>query len=97
MSQNIIQLLGTQIFPAIVGMALVSLRRKPQEPAIPAFASGGFVLFLKVWGLTYVCALLFGYAFTLAGVSEERTSALAYLIFPSICAFYITKMFLQKK
>lgn len=97
MSTSLIQLLGTQIFPAIVGMAIVGLRRKAQEPSIPSFASGGFILFLKVWGLTYAIALLFGFVFSFAGVSEERTSAFAYLVLPSICAFYITKFFLHKK
>lgn len=97
MSENFIRLLGSQIGTTILGMAVVSFRRKPQEPSIPPFTSGGFLLFLKVWLLTYVCALVFGYAFVLADVREDRISAFAHFILPSVCAFYIPKTLLNKK
>lgn len=97
MTKELLQLLGAQIAMTIIGMAFVNLRRKPQEPPIPPFAQGGFSLFLKVLGATYIAAILFGYAFALGGASQERISAFAHFLLPSICAFYVTKLLLQQK
>jgi hypothetical protein len=97
MTKELFQLLGTQVVTTIIGMAFVSFRRKPQELPIPSFAQGGLSLFLKVLAPTYLCALLFGFVFMMAGVSQERTSAFAHVVMPSVCAFYITKLLLQQK
>lgn len=94
---NLIQLFFIQIIATIIGMAFFNFRRGPQEPPIPPFAFGGFALFSKVLGSTYICSILFGYAFSLVNFNQGSASDLAYLVLPSICAFYITKLLLSRK
>jgi hypothetical protein len=74
MSNQILQLVGSTTFPAIISMAFVSLRRRPGDQPIPTFASGGLVLFLKTWMLALICALVFGPTLAAVGASESFAS-----------------------
>ncbi len=82
--------LGESIFLTIFGMAFVSLRRKPNEPPIPSFSNGGLPLFLKTWGLTFVCSLIVEIAVVIFSISESNAS-IPRLFIPSIFAFYYTR------
>lgn len=91
MSDQVLQLLGSSIFPTIVGMAFVGLRKKPQQQPMPGLTNGGFVLFLKTWAVTFICALVFGLVLTAVGTSESFSSGFGHLVFPAVCAFHFAR------
>jgi hypothetical protein len=90
MSFQIFTVLGESIGFTIFGMAFVSFRRKSNEPPIPSFLNGGFQLFLKTWGVTFVCALIVEIVLASLGVPDSTASAFGLLI-PSVAAFYFVK------
>ncbi len=95
MLEQFFQLLGSTVFPSIIGMVFANLRRKPGTKPIPAFASGGGVLFLKTWAVTFISALLFGQLFLASGASESYTSALGHLVLPAVCATFFVRGILE--
>lgn len=96
MASPVLQLLGSAIFPTIVGMAVVSFRRKPDQPAMPSFASGGLQLFLKAWVVTFICTLVFGYSLEALGISETYVSAIGHFALPAIAAYFFTRNALSR-
>ena len=81
---------GTSITSTIVGMAFVSLRRKPNDPPISSFSNGGFKLFLKAWGVTFACSLVVEIVLVSFGVPDSSGS-IGRVLIPSVCAFYFVK------
>lgn len=92
MAHDIATLLGFSVFPALVGMAFYSTRIKPGSPPLPKPLDGGFLLFLQVWAVAFVTALIGGFLFVVAGFSESGVSTLGHLVVPAVVAFYFTKL-----
>lgn len=91
MASDILSLIGTSTFPALIGMAIYSIKIKPGDQKLPKLMSGGLALFVQVWAVAFVTAFASSILFSTAGVSENNTSVFGQLIIPSITAFYYTK------
>lgn len=88
MSFYMFDILGASIFPAIIGMAMINIRRKPGQTTIPRIGKGGGVFFLKTWTVAFLSTLLFSTVF-------DTALAFGGLILPAACSLLFAKWLLD--
>ena len=85
------RILGTEIWPALVALAIASLTGQSGKFKVPPFTKGGGKLFLQLWLVAWVVAMLAIQILYAVGASDSHVSVLGTLLVPTIVATLVAK------
>jgi len=85
------RILGTEIWPALVALVIASLTGQSGKFKVPPFTKGGGKLFLQVWLVAWVVAMVATQILYAVGASDSQVSVFGTLLIPTIVATLVAK------